>query len=60
MTSLCCRTIPENVLQCENLDCNTDTRYGMNEDYFYYMDCKLRERNKGLYTADQVRGMLKT
>ena len=44
MTSLCCRTIPENVLQCENLDCNTDTRYGMNEDYFYYTDCKLRRR----------------
>eukprot|EP00276_Gloeochaete_wittrockiana_P013313 CAMPEP_0184332064 /NCGR_PEP_ID=MMETSP1089-20130417/1332_1 /TAXON_ID=38269 ORGANISM="Gloeochaete wittrockiana, Strain SAG46.84" /NCGR_SAMPLE_ID=MMETSP1089 /ASSEMBLY_ACC=CAM_ASM_000445 /LENGTH=605 /DNA_ID=CAMNT_0026655291 /DNA_START=151 /DNA_END=1968 /DNA_ORIENTATION=+ len=28
-------------------------KYGMNEDYQYYQDCKARERNKGLFTADQ-------
>jgi len=27
--------------------------YGMHEDYQYYQDCKTRERNKGLFTADQ-------
>ena len=26
----------------------------MHEDYDYYMDCKYRNRNKGLFTADQV------
>ena len=26
----------------------------MHEDYDYYMDCKYRDRNKGLFTADQV------
>ncbi|XP_076811117.1 protein DD3-3-like [Clavelina lepadiformis] len=46
-------TIPDNPAQCENLDCNEDRRYGMHEDYFYYADCKLRSRNKGLYTADR-------
>ncbi|CAH1783889.1 unnamed protein product [Owenia fusiformis] len=46
-------TIPDNPAQCENYDCNTDTRYGMNEDYDYYLNCKLRYRNKGLFTADQ-------
>ena len=29
-------------------------RFGMHEDYDYYMDCKYRNRNKGLFTADQV------
>jgi len=33
---------------------NNDTYvYGMHESYFYYQDCKKRERNKGLFTADQ-------
>lgn len=27
--------------------------YGMHESYQYYQDCKTRERNKGLFTADQ-------
>ena len=26
----------------------------MHEDYNYYMDCKYREHNNGLFTADQV------
>ena len=29
-------------------------RFGMHEDYSYYKDCKYRNRNKGLFTADQV------
>ena len=48
------RTIPENPAQCENYNCNTDLRYGMNEDFDYYQNCKKRERNMGLFTADQV------
>jgi len=27
--------------------------YGMHESYQYYQDCKARERNRGLFTADQ-------
>ena len=27
--------------------------YGMHENYQWYQDCKARERNKGLFTADQ-------
>lgn len=27
--------------------------YGMMENYQYYQDCKTRDRNKGLFTADQ-------
>ena len=27
----------------------------MHENYDYYMDCKYRNRNKGLFTADQVK-----
>ena len=26
----------------------------MNEDFDYYQNCKKRERNMGLFTADQV------
>ena len=28
--------------------------YGQHEDYEYWMDCKKRERNKGLFTADKL------
>eukprot|EP01095_Lingulamoeba_sp_RSL-Kostka_P009976 TRINITY_DN34_c1_g1_i1.p1 TRINITY_DN34_c1_g1~~TRINITY_DN34_c1_g1_i1.p1 ORF type:complete len:613 (-),score=261.56 TRINITY_DN34_c1_g1_i1:227-2065(-) len=28
-------------------------KYGMHESFQYYQDCKERERNKGLFTADQ-------
>lgn len=31
-------------------------KYGMHESYAYYQDCKLRERNKGLFLADQKPG----
>lgn len=46
-------TIPENPAQCENLDCNTDLEYGMHENFNYYLDCRLRQRNTGLFTADR-------
>ncbi|XP_013398503.1 protein DD3-3-like [Lingula anatina] len=46
-------TIPDNPMNCANYDCNTDTKYGMNEDFEYYLNCRTRERNKGLFLADQ-------
>ena len=48
------RTIPERRDQCENWNCDTDLRYGMHENYAYYRNCKNRDRNEGLFTADQV------
>ena len=30
-----------------------DYRYGRHESYYYYQDCKTRERNQGLFTASQ-------
>jgi len=47
------RTIPETPTQCLNNDCNTDVRYGMHESYDYYMNCKYRFRNRGLFNADR-------
>jgi len=47
------RTIPDTPSQCQNNDCNNDVRFGMQEDYDYYMNCKYRKRNHGLFTADQ-------
>jgi len=47
------RTIPDQPTNCLNNDCNTDVRYGMHESYDYYMNCKYRFRNKGLFTADR-------
>eukprot|EP00794_Sanderia_malayensis_P006165 gene6165-6876_t len=46
-------TIPDNPAQCKKYDCTNDLKYGMHEDYNYYMDCKYRQRNNGLFTADQ-------
>ena len=48
------RTIPTENEQCNNNDCNSDNRFGMNEDYEYYQNCRYRSRNKGLFTIDQV------
>ena len=41
-------------MMCDNYDCNTATQYGMHEDYDYYMNCRMRERNMGLFLASQV------
>eukprot|EP00042_Codosiga_hollandica_P057950 m.867356 g.867356 ORF g.867356 m.867356 type:complete len:1326 (+) comp59728_c0_seq2:80-4057(+) len=46
-------TIPEQPSNCANNDCNNDDRFGMHEDYDYYMNCKYRSRNAGLFTADR-------
>jgi len=46
-------TIPEQPSNCLNNDCNRDIRFGMHEDYDYYMNCKYRFRNFGLFTADR-------
>lgn len=45
-------TIPDDVAQY-NAKTNGVYRYGMNEGYQYYQDCKARERNKGIFIADQ-------
>jgi len=47
------KTIPEKQTDCRNKNCETDVKYGMHEDYTYYTKCKYRERNIGLFTADQ-------
>eukprot|EP00051_Salpingoeca_urceolata_P010125 m.123447 g.123447 ORF g.123447 m.123447 type:complete len:1382 (-) comp16588_c0_seq1:189-4334(-) len=47
------RTIPRQPSECLNEDCNRDIRYGMHEDYDYYMNCRYRKRNRGLFTADR-------
>lgn len=46
-------TIPLAQTACANKDCNTDPQFGMHENYDYYAQCLLRERNKGLFMADQ-------
>ncbi|XP_006822467.2 protein DD3-3-like [Saccoglossus kowalevskii] len=46
-------TIPTDLNNCYGYDCNNDLEYGMQENYDYYNNCKLRERNQGLFTADQ-------
>lgn len=47
------RTIPQTPAQCLNNDCNNDVRFGMHESYDYYMNCKYRYRNRGLFNADR-------
>jgi len=46
-------TIPDRQRNCDKNDCDTDMEFGMHEDFWYYKNCKRRQRNKGLYTADQ-------
>lgn len=46
-------TIPLKQTDCANNDCTTDPKYGMHEVYQSYAECLMRERNKGLFTADQ-------
>lgn len=40
--------------RCEKNNCDKDYKYGMNEDFEYFSNCKQRQRNKGLFIADQV------
>lgn len=47
------KTIPDRRDKCVAGNCNKDTRFGMHENYDYYMNCKWRSRNNGLFTADQ-------
>jgi len=46
-------TIPARSENCKDNNCNTDYRFGMHEDFQSYQHCSLRERNKGLFTADR-------
>jgi len=46
-------TIPDDNRRCKLRNCDTDTRFGMHEDFRYYETCKRRQRNKGLFLADQ-------
>eukprot|EP01112_Ceratiomyxa_fruticulosa_P017518 TRINITY_DN5471_c0_g1_i1.p1 TRINITY_DN5471_c0_g1~~TRINITY_DN5471_c0_g1_i1.p1 ORF type:complete len:539 (-),score=114.10 TRINITY_DN5471_c0_g1_i1:150-1766(-) len=46
-------TIPNNAAQAVQTDGNGNYVYGMHESYYYYQNCSTRERNKGLFTADQ-------
>lgn len=46
-------TIPAQPTNCIDLNCNTDLRYGMNEDFYYYQHCRFRQRDQRLYTADR-------
>lgn len=45
----CTQTIPDE----PDSQITNPERYGKNEDYAYYQRCKDRERNYGLFTADQ-------
>ncbi|CAI8031608.1 Protein DD3-3 [Geodia barretti] len=47
------QTIPDNPVNCVDYDCNNDIEYGMHENYDYYLDCRLRQRNAGLFIADR-------
>lgn len=46
-------TIPIRPNECYNWDCDTDVRFGRHESWDYYMNCKYRQRNKGLFTSSQ-------
>ena len=48
----CTKTMQDNSLTINNTINNTI--YGYHETYNYYQKCKLRPRNKNLYTGDQV------
>jgi len=46
-------TPPTAPIQCTNMDCDTDVRFGRHESWDSYMQCNARERNKGLFTGTQ-------
>jgi len=45
--------IPENPAQCQNFNCDLDVKYGRQESYAWYQQCKQTERNQGLFLASQ-------
>jgi len=47
-------TIPANPNQCQNFNCDTDVRFGRQESFDSYTWCRMRSRNKGLFTANQL------
>jgi hypothetical protein len=47
------KTIPTNPAECNNNDCDTDPEYGRQESAAWYQNCINRERNKGLFIANQ-------
>jgi len=47
-------TIPTDPRQCKGWNCDTDTKFGRHESLKSYMDCAYRERNKGLFNANQA------
>jgi len=47
------KTIPDKPIKCYNWDCDTDVRFGRHESFASYKNCANRERNMGLFTADQ-------
>jgi hypothetical protein len=47
------QTIPDDATAYNQKNGDGTYTYGMNENYQYYQDCKNRERNKGLFIADQ-------
>jgi hypothetical protein len=46
-------TIPDNDPQFKDKGANGDYLYGMHEPYSFYAECKARERNQGIFIADQ-------
>jgi hypothetical protein len=49
-------TIPTDPMQCANWDCDGDVRFGRHESLASYKNCQYRERNKGLFNANQQLG----
>ncbi|XP_005096259.1 protein DD3-3 [Aplysia californica] len=47
------QTIPTNPALCANYNCDLDRKYRMHEDSSHYFQCLYRQRNKGIFTADQ-------
>jgi len=45
--------IPDDPRQCKNWNCDTDVKFGRHESLASYMSCMYRERNKGLFNANQ-------